>query len=172
MLELKIFGNSSTIFRSSHWKCSIRKAILKNFVIFTGKHLCWGLFLLKLQAFRPLTVLKRDFNTDIFLWISGNFYEHLFWRTRSSHQSCSVRKGLLRNLTKLQENTCARVSFLIKLQDEAAACNFINKKALARVFSCEFSKISENTILTEHLWTTAFEEHLRTAASAFLETVL
>ena len=32
----------------------------KNFVIFTGKHLCWGLFLIKLQAFRPATFLKRD----------------------------------------------------------------------------------------------------------------
>ena len=29
---------------------------------------------------------------------------------------CSVRKDVLRNFTKLQENTCARVSFLIKLQ--------------------------------------------------------
>ena len=24
--------------------------VLKNFVIFTGKHLCWSLFLIKLQA--------------------------------------------------------------------------------------------------------------------------
>ena len=30
---------------------------------FTGKHLCWSLFLIKLQAFRPATLLKRDSNT-------------------------------------------------------------------------------------------------------------
>ena len=31
-----------------------QKVLLKNFAIFTGKHLCWSLFLdLKLQVFRP-----------------------------------------------------------------------------------------------------------------------
>ena len=40
----------------------------------------------------------------------------------------------------LQENTRARVSFLIKLQ----ACNFIKKETLARVFSSEPCEISKN----------------------------
>ena len=47
-----------------------------------------------------------------------------------------------------QENTCARVSFLIKLQA-------FKKEALAQVFSCEFCEISKNTFFTEHLWATA-----------------
>ena len=42
-----------------------------------------------------------------------------------------------------ENNTCTRVSFLIKLQAEA--CNFIKKETLAQVFSCEFSEISKNT---------------------------
>ena len=25
---------------SSHWRCSVRKSVLRNFVKFTGKHLC------------------------------------------------------------------------------------------------------------------------------------
>ena len=33
---------------------------------------------------------------------------------RSSHQSCSIKKGALQNFSKFTENTCARVSFLIK----------------------------------------------------------
>ena len=41
------------------------------------------------------------------------------------------------------KNTCARVSFLIKLQ--AKACNFIKKDTPTQVFSCEFSEISKNT---------------------------
>ena len=53
------------------------------------------------------------------------------------------KKGVLRNSQNLQEKTCARVSFLIKLQTEA--CNFINKETLAQVFSCEFCEISKNT---------------------------
>ena len=34
-----------------------------------GKHLCWSLFLIKLQALglRPATLLKRDSNTGVFL---------------------------------------------------------------------------------------------------------
>ena len=35
---------------------------------------------------------------------------------RSSYRRCSVKKGVLRNFANSQENTCARVSFLIKLQ--------------------------------------------------------
>ena len=38
---------------------------IKNFAIFTGKHLFWGLFLIKLQASRPATFLKRDSNTSV-----------------------------------------------------------------------------------------------------------
>ena len=40
------------------------KSVLKNFAIFTGKHLCWSLFLITFQAFKPAA-----------------FQEHLFWRT-------------------------------------------------------------------------------------------
>ena len=55
---------------------------------------------------------------------------------------CSIKKMFLEILQNSQENTCVRVSFLIKLRAEA--CNFIKKEALAQVFSCEFCKISEN----------------------------
>ena len=42
-----------------------KKGFLKNFVIFTKKNTC---------AFRnPAASLKRDFNKDIFLWMSRNF---------------------------------------------------------------------------------------------------
>ena len=55
---------------------------------------------------------------------------------RSSHRSCSVRKGVFRNVE---------------------ACHFIKKETLAQVFSCEFCKIFEETFFTEHLWTTSSE---------------
>ena len=54
-------------FRSSHQSCSIEKAVLKNFAIFTGKHLCWSLSLIDLRGSRPATFLKRDSNTVVFL---------------------------------------------------------------------------------------------------------
>ena len=57
-------------------------------------------------------------------------------------QTCSVKKVFLEISQNSQENTCARDSFLMKLQ-----CNFIKKEALAQVFSCEFCEISKNTFL-------------------------
>ena len=53
-----------------------------------------------------------------------------------------------------QENTCARVYFLIKMQVEA--CNFFKKGTLAQLFSCEFCEISKSTFFIEHLQETAF----------------
>ena len=50
-------------------------------------------------------------------------------------------------------NTCARVSFLIKLQ--VWVCNFIMKETLAQVFSGEFCEISKNNCFIEHLLETA-----------------
>ena len=38
----------------------LQKAVLKSFAIFTGKQLCWSLFLIKLQAFSPASLLQRD----------------------------------------------------------------------------------------------------------------
>ena len=46
---------------------------------------------------------------------------------------CSVKKVFLKISQNLQENTFARVSFLIKIQ------------ALVQVISCEFCEISKNT---------------------------
>ena len=58
-------------------------------------------------------------------------------------QWCSVKKVFLGIPQNSLENTCARVSFLIKLQ--ASGLNFIKKETLAQVFSCEFCEISKNT---------------------------
>ena len=53
-----------------------------------------------------------------------------------------------------QENTCARVTFLIKLQ--ASGFQLFLKKTLVQMFfSCEHGEISKNTSFTEHLCTTA-----------------
>ena len=42
-----------------------------------------------------------------------------------------------------QENSSARVSFLMKLQTEA--CNSVQKETLTQVFSRKFFEISKNT---------------------------
>ena len=72
---------------------------------------------------------------------------------RRSHRKCSVRKGFSEISQNSQENSSARVSFLIKL--EASACNFIKKETLVQVFSSDFYEISNNIFFTEHLRVTA-----------------
>ena len=57
-------------------------------------------------------------------------------------QRFSVKKVLLEISQNSQENTCARTSFLIKLQ----ACNFNKNETLVQVFSCEFCEFSKNII--------------------------
>ena len=89
---------------------------------------------------------------------------HKFRIYRSSYQSCSARKVVLRNFKKFTgkhlcqspffieisqnslENTCARFSCLINLR------NFIKKETLVQVFSCQFCEISKNISLTETSW--------------------
>ena len=48
-------------------KVLCKKSVFKNLANFTEKQLCRSLFLIKLQAFRPATLLKRVSNTDVFL---------------------------------------------------------------------------------------------------------
>ena len=59
--KLKKYLNS----RSSHKSCSKEKAVLKNFAIFTGKHLRWSLLLIDLWASKPATFFKRGSNTGV-----------------------------------------------------------------------------------------------------------
>ena len=61
------------VFGSSNQRCSLEKAVLKNFAIFTGKQLCLNLFLIKLQAFRPPSVLKKHSSTGVFVLILRSF---------------------------------------------------------------------------------------------------
>ena len=54
--------------------------VLKNFGIFIGGYLCWSLYSIKFQAWRPTSSLKRDSNSGIFVWISRIFKNSLpYW---------------------------------------------------------------------------------------------
>ena len=48
-----------------------KTVLLKNFPIFTAKHLCWSLFLIKLQVRRRLRsdIFKNSFLTEHFCWL-------------------------------------------------------------------------------------------------------
>ena len=56
---IQFFFKMMYLNRCSHWRYPIKKADLKNFIIFKEKHQCWSLFSINLHAFRPATFLKR-----------------------------------------------------------------------------------------------------------------
>ena len=62
--------------------------------------------------------------------------------TEAVAQRCSLKKLLLEISQISSENTCVRVSFLIKLQP--STCNFIKKETLAQVFPIEICEIFKN----------------------------
>ena len=62
-LSTHIFNKSKdkddiTTNRSSHWRRSVKNGVLRNFVKFTGKHLCQSLFFHKVAGMRPAILLK------------------------------------------------------------------------------------------------------------------
>ena len=69
----EILRNYSTIFRSSHRRCSIKKAILKHFVIFTGKHLCRGLLFNKVASHHACNFTKKRLQHRYYLVNIGKF---------------------------------------------------------------------------------------------------
>ena len=64
-------------------------------------------------------------------------------------QRCSVKKVFLEISQNSQENTCTRVSFLIRLQRPAT---LFKKRRWHRCFPVNFVKFLGTPFYTEHLW--------------------
>ena len=65
-----------------------KKDVLKNVSYFTGKQLCRSLFLMKLQALRPTTLLRRNSNAggvscEISEIFKNTFFTEPRWRSSS-----------------------------------------------------------------------------------------
>ena len=91
-----------------------------------------------------LSVLLKKYKLfefqNIITWFLDSRKNMIYLEKLYSNQSARIGKShsevFLEISQNLQENTCPRASFLIKLQ--AQACIFIKKEILAQVFSCEF----------------------------------
>ena len=80
------------IFRSSRSQIFFKIDVLENFPSFTGKHLCWSLFLKTLQALRP-QMFSFEIG-EVFLW-TVSFTEHLQWLLLWSFQKNNVIFGVI-----------------------------------------------------------------------------
>ena len=74
----------------------------------------------------------------------------MLYRSSRSSPKVLCKNVFLEISQNSQENTCARVSLLIKLQ--AKVSNFIWKETLAQVFPVNFEKFWRTPFYTEHLW--------------------
>ena len=108
-------------YRSSHQRCSIKKAVFKNFLIFTGKHLlrnfsehlCWrtsenGCFC------KSLSLIKID------SCLEGV----CLFNNRSSQERLSLQNKSFYNFKKYLEKIWEGVRFLVKLQTVGAYWKF------------------------------------------------
>ena len=126
------------IFRRSRLRMFFKIGALKNFAIFTGKHLCWPL-----QAFfyRTPIVTASTFSrqqilfsgeSGIYCWPSHRFLLRTPSKTRLKPQKQPLelfcKKVVLRNLANF---------FLIELQEVGS---FIKKRLRQRCFPEEFTK--------------------------------
>ena len=149
---------SLTIFsknRSSRPEVFCKKGVLRNFVKLTGKHLCQSLFYNKvagkhlflqntfggcfLKKFQHKYLIASDVSMFCLLLSS--------WKAsflRCSHQSCSIKKSVLKNFTKVQGKQLHRRLFFNKVAGSGLQL-FV-----------KFCEIFKNSFLTEHLWATAF----------------
>ena len=89
--------------KSSHWRCSIKNAICKNFAIFTVKHLCWSLGQgsKKVAGHKICNLIKKTLQHKMFFCkyckISNNtcFEEHL----RMAASENNIKKSFLGKVT-------------------------------------------------------------------------
>ena len=70
-----------SISRSSHQRCYIKEGVLRNYIKFTGKHLCQSLFLNKVAGLRPATLLKKRLWHRCFSVKFVKFLRSPFYRT-------------------------------------------------------------------------------------------
>ena len=124
--------------------------------------------MINLQAYISATLLKRDFNTVVFLWnlqISKNtcFTEEFQWLLltfNSYFQRSSEQKPVwlwAKTPHSAKKNICCRK----KSRSSHRRCSL--KEGLQRpaeVFSCEYCETFKNTYFEKHLWTTASENQI------------
>ena len=159
MLFFKIDVNFATC-KSSHLQMFFKIGVLKNFAILTPKHLCWSLFLIKLHAFRPATLLKRDSNKDVFLWILQNFknsyrpsyFKIFYW---------AWKETFLANLQKcqLQKNIFPTHVFLIQLALlNEFLLHTITGTFLLHLITGNKCCWKARKVLRKHLWRNSFPQ--------------
>ena len=117
----EILRNYSTIFRSSHRRCSIKKAILKHFLIFTGKHLCRGLFFNKVAGHQVCNFIKKRLQHRDYLVNIGKFMRRPILKNGCIVGKCFVITFFRSDLNIAKgpiDDRCERLLKLVKIKQK------------------------------------------------------
>lgn len=99
-------SNVSIPEEATHQRCSVQKAVLKNFALSIGKPLRWTLFLIELQVFRPQhRCFPVKFQKFLITAILKNIRERLAASVGASKQNKSS------SLSKRYTNTVNSIQF-------------------------------------------------------------
>ena len=99
--------------------------------------------------------VSKCYQSHSFLLIWRHILNNSLWKTslfctviEEVIQRCSIKIVFFEISQNSQENACARVSFLIKLQ--ANSCNCIKKETLARYFPVDLAKFLRTPFLQKN----------------------
>ena len=135
------------------------------FALFAGKHLCWSLYLLNLQASSPVTLLRRDSDTAVSceyceIFRKNFFTEHtsggcFFWNNSRWERDLKIsdKSKLLRTVDFLKKSVFQVVPFFIlsEVGYLLIVVNFVYKWA-RKLFSEYFSDWWFNFIIFTWLY--------------------
>ena len=65
--------------RSSSWQMCFKRSVFENFAKFTGKFLCWSLFLIKLYKPEGLQLYQKETPTQVFSVNIARFLRTVFF---------------------------------------------------------------------------------------------
>ena len=129
------------------------------------ENICVGVSFYKATGLKAATLLKRDFNTIVFLWNLQNFLEYLFLKSSSGCfwglNSCFQRSSEKKPVQLSAINTRIKKKYLMPRKSRSSHRRCSVKEGLqrpaAQVFSCECCEFFKNTYFEKHLWTAASE---------------
>ena len=84
---MRVSNSNISNFRSSHQVISIKKLFLKNYAIFTGKHLCWSLFFLFPEG---LQLYQKEAPIQVFSCEQCDIFKNTYFKKHLQTTACKT----------------------------------------------------------------------------------
>ena len=126
-------------------------------------NLCWLIQIQSLlKKWKLLFYLTCFFTSEVFFYHCKSLFKTFrdIRNNRSSHQRCSMKKGIVKNFTTFTGKHLCQSLFFNKVTGLRLA-TLLKKETLTQVFSREFCKILKNTYFEEH------QQHVSEARNYF-----